>query len=209
MTFKAPYLTYERVGENVNVFLGKYHPSLKLPVPIEWIIEFPLNLRIHPVPNLYRIFSQSGFLSRSRKVIYIDEYQYDNFLEKYRFTLAHELGHLVIHKSLYEGLSFDSEQEYLEWLQARPQNELYWFETHADWFAGQLLVPTAQLQEQCVSLLESNRERFSGSKYLSSEFWSYASNELAEPFEVAPIVVEIRIQKENFSEKFKDYYRVN
>ncbi len=52
MTFKAPYLTYERVGENVNVFLGKYHPSLKLPVPIEWIIEFPLNLRIHPVPNL-------------------------------------------------------------------------------------------------------------------------------------------------------------
>jgi len=46
-------------------------------------------------------------------------------------------------------------------------------------------------------------------RYLSSEFWSYASNELAEPFEVAPIVVEIRIQKENFSEKFKNYYRVN
>ena len=52
MIFKAPYLTYERVGEYVNVFLGKYHPSLKLPVPIEWIIEFPLNLRTqvsHPL----------------------------------------------------------------------------------------------------------------------------------------------------------------
>ena len=209
MIFKAPYLTYGRVGEYVKIFLEKYHPSLTLPLPIEWVVEFPLNLRIHPVPNLYRIFAQSGFLGRSRKVIYIDEYQYDNFWEKYRFTLAHELGHFVMHKSLYEGLSFDSDQEYLEWLQTRPRNELYWFETHADWFADQLLVPTERLQEQCVSLLESNRERFSGSKFLSSEFWSYASNELAESFEVAPIVIEIRIRKENLPEKFKDYYRVN
>ncbi|MEA1884023.1 MAG: hypothetical protein U9N62_05850 [Thermotogota bacterium] len=33
------------------------------------------------------------------------------------------------------------------------------------------------------------------------------SNELAEPFEVNPIVIEIRIRLESFTEKFKDYYR--
>jgi hypothetical protein len=43
--------------------------------------------------------------------------------------------------------------------------------------------------------------------FLSHEFWSYASNELAEPFEVNPIVVEIRIRHESFAEKFKDCYR--
>ena len=32
-------------------------------------------------------------------------------------------------------------------------------------------------------------------------------NALAEPFEVNPIVIEIRIRYENLSEKYKDYYQ--
>ncbi len=166
-----------------------------------------MDLHIYPFPNLYRIFKQNGFLGRERKVIYIDEYQYDNFVEKYRFTLAHEVGHFIMHESLYEGLSFNSEEEYIEWLQSRPRNSLGWFETHANWFAGQILVPTEWLEKYCVSLLESYRDQFSGIEYLSPEFWSYASNDLAEPFEVNPIVVEIRIRNEGLSEKYKDYYR--
>lgn len=207
MTFNATYLNYERVGEYVKAFLEKYHPSLQLPIPIEWIIESDLGLHIHPFPNMYRIFRQNGFLGLQRKVIYIDEYQYDNFVEKYRFTLAHEVGHFIMHESLYEGLYFDSEQEFMEWLQSRPRNELGWFETQANWFAGQLLVPTEPLQEHCVNLLESNRNRFSGSEYIPDEFWSYASNALAEPFEVNPVVIEIRIRNESLSEKYKDYYQ--
>ncbi len=102
MTFKTSYLTYRHVGEYVEDFLKKYHSSLQLPVPIEWIIESDLGLHIVPFPNLYRIFNQSGFLSADRMKIFIDEYQYDNFVEKYRFTLAHEIGHFIMHKSLYE-----------------------------------------------------------------------------------------------------------
>lgn len=151
MTFRVPYLNYEDVHKHAKLFLEKYHPSLELPIPIEWIIESDLNLHIHPFPNLYRIFAQNGFLSRDRKVIYIDEYQYDNFVEKYRFTLVHEIGHYVMHESLYEGLSFDSEQEYIEWLQSRPRNSLGRFETHADWFAGQILVPIDRLEEHCFN----------------------------------------------------------
>ncbi|RZB31706.1 MAG: hypothetical protein SRB1_01325 [Desulfobacteraceae bacterium Eth-SRB1] len=166
MTFKTSYLTYRHVGEYVEDFLKKYHSSLKLPIPIEWIIESDLGLHIVPFPNLYKIFSQSGFLSADRTKIFIDEYQYDNFVEKYRFTLAHEIGHFIMHKSLYEGLPFNSEQEFIEYLQSRPTK----------------------------------------GKHLSHEFCSYASNELAEPFEVNPVVVEIRIRQESFAEKFKDYY---
>ena len=99
----------------------------------------------------YLLNDTNGFLGRHRKVIYVDEYQYDNFVEKYRFTLAHEVGHFVMHESVYEGLYFDSEQEFMEWLQSRPRNELGWFETQANWFAGQLLVPTWPLQENCVN----------------------------------------------------------
>ena len=42
MTFTAPYLTYRDVGKYAEDFLAKYHPALKLPIPIEGIIEFDL-----------------------------------------------------------------------------------------------------------------------------------------------------------------------
>lgn len=207
MTFKAPYLTYRDVGKYAEDFLTKYHPALELPIPIEWIIEFNLGLNIVPIPYLYKTFKQSGFLSANRKIIFIDEYQYDNFVEKYRFTLAHEIGHFVMHESMYEGLSFDSVQEYIEFTHLLPQSELYWYETQSDWFAEQLLVPTTQLEKSCMDLLESNRNQFSEIQSLSYEFWSYASNELSDYFEVNPIVIDIRIQRENFVEKFKNYYQ--
>ena len=76
MTFDVPYLSYDNVREYAKTFLEKYHPSPELPIPIEWIIESDLNLHIHSIENLYRIFKQSGFLSLDRKVIYIDQYQY-------------------------------------------------------------------------------------------------------------------------------------
>jgi Zn-dependent peptidase ImmA (M78 family) len=207
MTFKAPYLTYERVGQYANDFLIRHHPSLELPVPIEWIIESDLNLYIQPFPELYRIFNQSGFLSHNRTVIYIDDYQYDHFVEKYRFTLAHEVGHFVMHRAMYEGLSFDSMQEFIEWLSYRPMNEIGWFETQADWFAGQTLIPISKLETACVELLESNRNIFSNGKRLTNDFWAYASNELAKPFEVNAPVVEIRLKNSGLAEKYQDYYQ--
>ncbi len=207
MTIKVPFFSYQDVGRYAENFLKKYHQTLELPIPIEWIIESNLELHIVPINNLYRDFCQSGFLSADRTKIFIDEYQYDNYIEKYRFTLAHEVGHYVLHKSLYEGVIFKSEQEYFEFLQSIPQNELFWYETQGNWFAAQLLVPTPQLEKSCITLLESNCEQFSDGKQLSHEFWSYASNVLAEPFEVSPIVVEIRIDKENLIEKYKNYYQ--
>lgn len=68
------------------------------------------------------------------------------------------------------------------------------------------MVPTDQLEKACIDLLDKHRDQFSGDKILPHEFWSYASNELAEPFEVNPIVIEIRINRQNLVHKFVDYY---
>lgn len=170
MTVKAPFLTYNDVGKYAEDFLAKYHPSLELPIPIEYIIEFDLNMHIIPKAYLYKNFGQSGFLSFDRTRIFIDEYQYDNFVEKYRFTLAHEVGHFVMHGDLYEGLHFESMQEYIEYLRSFPQSDLRWFETQGDWFAGQILVPTSQLKKHCELLLESRLEEFSDGTSLLPEF---------------------------------------
>jgi Zn-dependent peptidase ImmA (M78 family) len=207
MTFKAPYLPYDRVGGFVEDFLDKHHPDRSIPVPIEWIIESNLGIDIVPVPFLYRTFRNSGFLTADRKSIYIDEYQYDNFIEKYRFTLAHEVGHLIMHESIYEGISFTSIQEYIEFMDSIQNDDFYWFETQAEWFAEQLLVPASKLEESCVDLLEANRSRFSKFEYLPIDFWSYAANEISDIFDVNSPVIENRIRHLSFSDKYSTYYR--
>lgn len=207
MSFKAPFLTHTDIEKAASQFLKSYHPSLDLPIPIEHIIEFDLNLDIIPMENLYKIMRLSGFLSLSRNAIYIDEYQYDNFIEKYRFTLSHEVGHYVLHQDFYESLEFESIEEYKRLLVSIPSRELHWFESQGDNFAGRVLVPTAQLERKCLELLDANNNDIPN-RYTSPQyFWAYASNELAEMFEVNPMVVEIRIKNEGFDVKFGKYFR--
>jgi hypothetical protein len=207
MEIKAPYLPYDEIESIAKSFLKNHHPDFELPIPIEHIIEFGLDLHIIPMPDLYKIFNQNGFLSADRTAIYIDEYQYDNFVEKYRFTLAHEVGHYVMHKTLYENLKLSSVEEYIDFLKSIPRKELFWLESQGDSFAGHLLVPTKKLEELCVNLIEANKNNFSNGYHPSIAFWSYASNELAEIFEVNPKVVEIRIDKGHMIGKFDHYFK--
>jgi len=199
--FDVPYLTYSDVGRRALEFLDQHHPSLEIPIPIEDIIELKLGLNIFPFPRLYKDHGLNGFLSRDRSTIYVDEIQYNQFNEKYRYTLAHELGHYVLHGACYEDLSFQSPDEYVIWRMSVPQDEISWFETQGEWFAGHLLVPTGQLEKVCVAVVSKYKSTFQKFAYMPDDVWSYISNEVATHFDVNPPVVEIRIKKENIPGK--------
>lgn len=207
MGIKAPFLPYEQIGRISNSFLQKYHDSSELPIPIEHIIEFGLDLHIIPMENLYKIFRQNGFLSADRTSIYIDAYQYDNYVGKYRFTLAHEVGHYIMHEELYQGLNFNSVEDYMNFLESIPHNELLWFERQGDNFAGHVLVPTTLLEKKCNELIGEIDTIFSGRYPSPQDFWQYVSTELSEMFDVNPIVVEIRIKNEGIDRKLSHYFQ--
>jgi Zn-dependent peptidase ImmA (M78 family) len=198
---EVPYLTYSDIGKIARDLLQKYHSSFEIPIPIEKIIDLRMGLNIVPFPNLYRSFGLNGYLSSDRTCIFVDEHQADNYEEKYRFTLAHELAHFMLHGQCYEQLPFRSLAEYILWREAIPSEEISWFETHGDWFAEQVLVPTARLVETCEEVLRKHRDRLSRLTRIPDDFWSYASNEIAKYFEVNPPVVEIRIRRENIPAK--------
>jgi hypothetical protein len=68
------FLPYEKIaGEAIN-FLSKHHPEDTLPVPVEEIIEFDLQIEIVPIPNLQRDFDIEGFTSSDLKSIYVDDF---------------------------------------------------------------------------------------------------------------------------------------
>lgn len=201
MKLDIPYYSYADIGKIANDFLNKYHPSLELPIPIEKIVDVKMGIHIFPLPRLYKEHNQNGFLSWDRKIIYVDEYQYDNFHEKYRFTLTHELGHYLLHEPCYENLPFKSSDEYIEWRMSISNEDIGWFDTHCDWFAGHVLIPSNRLKEICDKIAKKYLDVFPKLKPSPDDFWSYASKEIATYFEVNPIPVEIRIRKENIAQK--------
>ncbi|MCK9275032.1 MAG: ImmA/IrrE family metallo-endopeptidase [Syntrophales bacterium] len=196
---EAPYLKYVDVTQEVESFLQIYHPSRTIPIPVEEIIDLQLKINIYPFPRLYKDFGLNGFLSCDRSTIYVDEYQYEQFYEKYRYTLAHELGHFVLHKNLYENFNFENAIQYVEWRESMSPNDIDWFEKHADWFAEQLLVPANALTDACQNIINIYQHVYQKYKDSPDDFWSYASSEIARSFDVNQPVVEVRIKREKLN----------
>ena len=135
------------ISESALVFLRKYHPNDTIPVPIEDIIELDLRLNIIPVPDLRKSHGIDGALSQDFSQIYVDEYVYSNVPNRYRFTLAHEIGHFVLHKSDLENDEVNTIDDWL--IYAKTVADLGdWFETQAHIFARHLLMPSYHLEAQ-------------------------------------------------------------
>ena len=98
----VPYIDDDDVHCRAELFLRTYHPSYSCPVPIEEIAEAGLDLFILPSKELERACEVDGSISKDFKTILIDEYVYMKQEIRARFTIAHEVGHLILHKKLFE-----------------------------------------------------------------------------------------------------------
>jgi len=62
-----------------------------------------------------------------------------------RFTFAHEVGHLVLHKEKIQQCDFRIEDDWIHFREDFLEEDLFWFEQQAYEFAGRLLVPRQEL----------------------------------------------------------------
>jgi Zn-dependent peptidase ImmA (M78 family) len=70
----------------------------------------------------------------------------ERFEKRLRFTVAHEVGHYVLHPDVYQHVEINSVEDWLEFQQTIPYREYTFMETHANEFAGRLLVPLGPLR---------------------------------------------------------------
>ncbi|MCK4271573.1 ImmA/IrrE family metallo-endopeptidase [bacterium] len=212
MNWKAPFLPPEKIESIADEFLSQYHPSRSLPIPIEDIIDVGMGLNIVPMPGLY-FHGVNGFLSRNRTEIWIDKYQWDHLDKKCRFTLAHEISHYVLHADLYELADLENDElagigtmeKYINWMYSIPTSEIGWYETHANNFAGYVLVPRTELERECrkavAKFSAELKEKFKDLTIPVKDAWSFMAGEIAKSFDVNPQVVEIRIRNDDVPEK--------
>jgi Zn-dependent peptidase ImmA (M78 family) len=194
------YMNYCDIGDRAYEFLRTYHPSFELPIPIEEIVELQLGLDIVPMPNLLDIYRIDGFLTSDRTAIYVDEGQYREQYGRYRFTLAHEVGHFYMHKEYFESYSFTSVNEYVEFVQSVDRKLIGRYEVQGMLFAEQVLVPEDQLLSVIGEVITSNIDVISIVSKFDGVIVPYIAKGISKPFQVSSDVIECRIshlEKEN------------
>ena len=197
MDLHVPYLQERELRSRAEDFLREHHPSKTLPVPIEEIVEFRLGLDVVPTSGLMNgPRGINGYLSADRTTIYIDDALFRSALNRYRFTLAHEVGHLVLHGELYR--SFRTEDEWKRFREDLAAHVISRAEYQANVFAGLILVPPADM----AALLPGVQKALSAQvldeapdfDLRAEAFWAYVAEELAPRFEVSPTTVRIRLE---------------
>jgi len=141
-----PILSYEDINRRAEQFLNEYKRDGLLPVDIEAIAEFDLGLNIFPFPHLQETYDLDGFISGDLATIYVDEFIYYNRPARYRFTIAHEVGHLVFHSQLMSAVRPNSVSEWKDFVLGIDEDAYDWLEYQAYTFAAAVLVPRSELK---------------------------------------------------------------
>jgi len=196
----------EKINFKAQEFL-KAHPKYnKIPVDIEAIIGIDLEIDIIPLPGLKKLFDGAvdAHLSADFSSIYVDEFISDKRETRYRFTLAHEIGHKILRPEIYQMLNYDSldtaKSIILELNKSYP-----FFEKQADEFSGRILVSQREL------LYVFNKYQKMSEKQVLEEIPEYdlinnieyreavkikLISTLAKCFNVSPEAMTIRLKKE-------------
>jgi Zn-dependent peptidase ImmA (M78 family) len=199
----APILSYDEINKYAEDFLREHKRNEILPVDIEAIAEFDLGLNIFPFPNLQQTFDIEGFMSGDLNVIYVDEFIYYQRPARYRFTLAHEIGHYVFHSDLIASFHPQSVADWKEFVLGIDEETYGWLEWQAYSFAAAVLVPRISLKQNFrkeLKLLQPKID-FIRSKGLSVESsQDYIVNAIATKlvgiYDVSADVLNKRILKE-------------
>jgi len=191
MSLKLKRLSYKQIGSIADQFLSSYHPSLSLPIPIEEIAEAKLNLEIVPAMKIKEDFDVDGCLNSDLTGIFIDYDLYMKYENRTRFTIAHEIGHLIIHEDIFRSLNIKTADELYRLSEKITSEDYGWLEYQAYSFAGHALVPTKLLLKEIKEKLGRipNKE--------TPEILFPVLQDLLSIFQVSGDVMLRRLQKEN------------
>lgn len=207
-SLKVRFLSYDQIAQSALEILRKYKCESTLPIPIEHILDNILRINIIPFPNLLSGFEINAFVSSDLKKIYVDEYLYTNLDRQYRFTLAHEFGHMILHRYIYSNINIKSLEDWRQFRSGVNPDQYRNLEIQANNFAGLLLVPQSlleskfneQLKNLARSFMKPEVERMKRSDYLQYVIDTIAFN-LVPVFQVDQQVIRIRIEKSNLAIK--------
>lgn len=146
----------EAVWEAVEAFRVRYLVGdlAHLPVDVFTLAELELKLDVLPFDDLFEKYDSDAALTHDFTGLYVDAEAYILWehgplwrQRRLRFTVAHELGHYVMHRDVAAGFRFNSLDDFARWTKGYGGQQ-YTLEQEANEFAGRLLVPSDRLRKE-------------------------------------------------------------
>lgn len=184
----------EKLRQVAEEFLGTYNRSGRIPVPIEDIVEFGFNIDIVPTPGLHGHFDIDSYPSSDLTEFHVDEYVYRRQECRYRFSLAHELSHLLVHRDIFSQLTFSTIQEWKAVACSIPEDQYSWIEWQAYTLAGLILVPREPLIATFVEVAARAESAGIVVSIASDETRKIMESHIAKHFNVNRPVIQRRIK---------------
>ncbi|RJQ53127.1 MAG: ImmA/IrrE family metallo-endopeptidase [Nitrospiraceae bacterium] len=199
-SFKAPFIKIEDIRKAADDLRIRYWPQNTIPIDIFEILEFGLDIEIRTIFNLREAGDVDALLLGDLRTIVVDQNDFlnDRAQNRLRFSIAHEIGHYVLHSDVFSKIQYASLEEWIDFFDKIPDDQYTWIEQHAYEFAGRLLVPREKLVEklnEAVLLLESSGFNTWDSSGESAR--EYIAHAIARYFEVSEQVIDKRLLREN------------
>ncbi|NQT49857.1 ImmA/IrrE family metallo-endopeptidase [Candidatus Kuenenbacteria bacterium] len=192
----VPFLGNQKISSYVETFRRRYWDA-SIPVDIEKIIDVKLQINIIPIPNLGSFCDTDALLASSFKDIYVDNDKFldERYQNRLRFSFAHEIGHLVMHRELYDSFGIKGFEDYYQFIQQISAEKYVYIEAQANKFANYLLIPRDKLQQEKNKLLASKSLSLPPGKFDKNILNSYIASPLAIIFGVSTEPIEITLNQ--------------
>lgn len=190
---RIPVVSYDDLRGISHEFLKQQHPSGVLPIPIEKIIDNDLKINITCEPSLQHICGVDAFVSASCDTIYIDGGVYLSAnANRLRFSLAHELAHILLHRDVIGQLKFKTMREWLDAQETISKEDNAWLEWQAHSLAGLILVPMLALKARYSDIAQHVKNTRGDGDFVRS----VVEQTLSEDFGVSVDVIQRRCTKD-------------
>ena len=203
----VPWLHASDIRAAAEGCIARANCKGRLPVPVDEIIEFAHELDVVPNPHLRSVDVESYLLYHDRQ-IWIDEHQFAHEPHRSRFTLAHELGHFVLHADLLQALEIEDLDGYLKFHEQADTSAIERLEWQARAFAGTLLVPREELEREFLARGDTVAPMISEAKaagFARHEYLQVATDTVADMlrpvFEASRQCIAIRIRADDLDER--------
>ena len=191
MDFK--HYPYSRLKEISEDFLEKnnFRKGI-IPTDIEMLIE-KSGIIIEAIDDLRKDFSVKGLVAKDvnndgRVKIFIDTHHYEEDTFEYKFTLAEELAHILIHMDFYDGIN--GVEDCIKKYNSISDDDYRKYEQQARNLASFLLLPEKEFNDEVIAFIDTNIEDYRIFNFQSAEdFSDKISNLISKKYELSHHVI--------------------
>ena len=191
-TVSVPYLQLQDIWKEAETVRNKCWGA-SVPVNVDVISEKCFDLIFIPIPGMTKWVNSEAYITGNLKEMHFDQLANQVRL---RFSIAHELGHAVLHTTQIKQLRSGTFDEWKEIIEDLPDGVWGRAEFQAREFAGRLLVPFEILMQEILKLKPKIDKAKTIPNIEQDALAQYVASAVCRQFDVSSQVIVARIKSE-------------